>query len=225
MADIRIEDVIRRPLITEKNTILMEHGQYSFEVAPQANKIQIRPRSRQTFNVTVKAVNTLNVKPTQEVAHGQPPWRSHRWTRSRLEEGDRDARPGRADRYLRAGLARSSTEGMEPGDANSQIQADIAGPSLDEREHLRGDHEATPEKSLIEPLKKHAGRNNHGRITTRHRGGGHKRFYRIIDFKRNKYRDSGARSPRSNTTRTARPASPCCTMRMARSATCWRRSG
>jgi large subunit ribosomal protein L2 len=43
-----------------------------------------------------------------------------------------------------------------------------------------------PEKSLIEPLKKHAGRNNRGRITTRHRGGGAKRFYRIIDFKRNK---------------------------------------
>lgn len=43
-----------------------------------------------------------------------------------------------------------------------------------------------PEKSLIEPLKKHAGRNNRGRITTRHRGGGNKRFYRIIDFKRNK---------------------------------------
>ena len=43
-----------------------------------------------------------------------------------------------------------------------------------------------PERSLIEPLKKHAGRNNKGRITTRHRGGGNKRFYRIIDFKRNK---------------------------------------
>ncbi len=43
-----------------------------------------------------------------------------------------------------------------------------------------------PEKSLTEPLKKHAGRNNRGRITTRHQGGGHKRRYRIIDFKRNK---------------------------------------
>ena len=43
-----------------------------------------------------------------------------------------------------------------------------------------------PEKSLIEPLKKHAGRNNRGRITTRHRGGGAKRFYRLVDFKRNK---------------------------------------
>lgn len=43
-----------------------------------------------------------------------------------------------------------------------------------------------PEKSLTKPLKKHAGRNNQGRITTRHRGGGAKRAYRIIDFKRNK---------------------------------------
>jgi large subunit ribosomal protein L2 len=43
-----------------------------------------------------------------------------------------------------------------------------------------------PEKSLTEPLKRKAGRNNVGRITVRHRGGGAKRFYRIIDFKRNK---------------------------------------
>ena len=43
-----------------------------------------------------------------------------------------------------------------------------------------------PEKRLLVPLKKTAGRNNRGRITTRHRGGGAKRFYRIIDFKRNK---------------------------------------
>ncbi len=43
-----------------------------------------------------------------------------------------------------------------------------------------------PEKSLLRPLKKTGGRNNHGRITCRHRGGGHKRKYRLIDFKRNK---------------------------------------
>lgn len=43
-----------------------------------------------------------------------------------------------------------------------------------------------PEKSLTVNLQKHAGRNNHGVITTRHQGGGHKRLYRIIDFKRNK---------------------------------------
>lgn len=43
-----------------------------------------------------------------------------------------------------------------------------------------------PEKSLLAPLKKKAARNNHGSITIRHKGGGHKRRYRIIDFKRNK---------------------------------------
>ena len=43
-----------------------------------------------------------------------------------------------------------------------------------------------PEKSLLVPLKKNAGRNSYGRITVRHQGGGHKRKYRIIDFKRTK---------------------------------------
>ncbi len=45
---------------------------------------------------------------------------------------------------------------------------------------------AGPEKSLVEPVKKTGGRNNKGRITTRHRGGGHKRRYRVVDFKRTK---------------------------------------
>ena len=44
----------------------------------------------------------------------------------------------------------------------------------------------TPEKSLLEPLKKSGGRNNHGRMTARHRGGGAKRMYRVVDFRREK---------------------------------------
>jgi large subunit ribosomal protein L2 len=44
----------------------------------------------------------------------------------------------------------------------------------------------SPEKSLLAPIKKTGGRNNNGRITTRHQGGGHKRRYRIVDFKRTK---------------------------------------
>lgn len=44
-----------------------------------------------------------------------------------------------------------------------------------------------PHKPLLEPLKKSGGRNNTGRVTSRHRGGGHKRMYRKIDFKRNKH--------------------------------------
>ena len=45
---------------------------------------------------------------------------------------------------------------------------------------------STPEKSLLAPLKRKGGRNNQGKLTVRHQGGGHKRQYRLIDFKRNK---------------------------------------
>jgi large subunit ribosomal protein L2 len=44
-----------------------------------------------------------------------------------------------------------------------------------------------PEKSLLEPKKRTGGRNNKGKMTVRHRGGGHKKRYRVIDFKRNKF--------------------------------------
>jgi len=47
-------------------------------------------------------------------------------------------------------------------------------------------HDGGPQKALLAKSSRHGGRNNSGRITTRHRGGGHKRRYRVIDFKRNK---------------------------------------
>ena len=50
----------------------------------------------------------------------------------------------------------------------------------------RGLSKVKPEKSLLETLKKTAGRNSYGRITVRHHGGGNKRKYRVIDFKRDK---------------------------------------
>lgn len=53
-------------------------------------------------------------------------------------------------------------------------------------EDYRGLSKSAPEKKLLKKLKKDKGRNNQGRITTRHKGGGSKRKYRVIDFKRNK---------------------------------------
>ena len=47
-------------------------------------------------------------------------------------------------------------------------------------------HKGKPEASLLEPQKQNSGRNNNGHITIRHRGGGHKHHYRVVDFKRNK---------------------------------------
>lgn len=46
---------------------------------------------------------------------------------------------------------------------------------------------STPERSLVVPLRKKGGRNAHGRVTVRHRGGGHRRFIRLVDFKRDKF--------------------------------------
>ena len=57
---------------------------------------------------------------------------------------------------------------------------DMSGPGFDEIT------KSTPEKRLLAPLRKSGGRNNHGRVTSRFRGGGHKRRYRLVDFKRNK---------------------------------------
>ena len=54
-------DVIRRPVMTERNTDLMAQGRYTFEVAPDANKIQIKEAVEKAFDVKVLAVNTLNV--------------------------------------------------------------------------------------------------------------------------------------------------------------------
>lgn len=65
---------------------------------------------------------------------------------------------------------------------------------------------STPEKSLLAPLKKSGGRNNLGRITTRFRGGGHKRRYRIIDFKRNAQGEATVIAVEYDPNRTARIA-------------------
>ena len=61
-----------------------------------------------------------------------------------------------------------------------------------------------PEKSLLAPLLKKGGRNNRGRITVRHRGGGHKRRYRIIDFDRRKNGQAEVLSIEYDPNRTAR---------------------
>ncbi len=63
------------------------------------------------------------------------------------------------------------------------VTASLRFRAITEREELT---RAEPEKSLLAPVKKSGGRNAHGRVTSRRRGGGHKRRYRIIDFKRDK---------------------------------------
>jgi len=66
---------------------------------------------------------------------------------------------------------------MKPTSAGQRAMVKVVHPEL---------YKGRPEASLLEPQSKTAGRNNLGRITTRHRGGGHKQHYRVVDFRRNK---------------------------------------
>jgi large subunit ribosomal protein L2 len=66
---------------------------------------------------------------------------------------------------------------LRPTSAGRRFQVKVITPGL---------HKGAPEASLVTKLAKSGGRNNIGRITTRHKGGGHKRHYRLVDFKRNK---------------------------------------
>lgn len=54
-------DILRRPIITEKSTLMQEHGRYVFEVDPHANKHQIKGAIEQSFRVDVVSVNTMRV--------------------------------------------------------------------------------------------------------------------------------------------------------------------
>ena len=66
---------------------------------------------------------------------------------------------------------------MKPTSAGQRAMVKVVHPEL---------YKGRPEASLVEPQSKTAGRNNLGRITTRHRGGGHKQHYRVVDFRRDK---------------------------------------
>ena len=54
-------EVLRRPLVTEKNTVLQAQGKYAFEVAGEANKLQVKQAVEKAFKVTVTAVNMMTV--------------------------------------------------------------------------------------------------------------------------------------------------------------------
>ena len=82
------------------------------------------------------------------------------------------------------------------------------------------DKHAKPQKELVEVLKKHSGRNSYGRITVRHQGGGNRKKYRVIDFKRDKM-DVPATVLRLSTIRTAALISPWSSIPTASAATFW----
>jgi large subunit ribosomal protein L23 len=59
---VQLYEVIKRPLVTEKNTALQAHGKYGFEVDSRANKVQIKQAVEKAFKVSVTAVNVMSVR-------------------------------------------------------------------------------------------------------------------------------------------------------------------
>mgnify|MGYP000247599069 CR=1 FL=1 len=82
-------DIILKPVVSEKSYALSDRGQYTFVVAPNANKVQIKQAIEEIFNVTVVKVNTLNVKPKpKRVRYHVGPTRTWKKAMVTLAEGD-----------------------------------------------------------------------------------------------------------------------------------------
>ena len=87
-------DIILKPVVSEKSYALSDRGQYTFVVAPNANKVQIKQAIEEIFNVKVTNVNTLNrAGKRQRTRNGRPARQS--------EARHRDRRRGPDDRHLR----------------------------------------------------------------------------------------------------------------------------
>ena len=178
MPTVRHYDTVLAPVITEKATLLSEQNKVVFKVAMHATKDEIAEAVEQLFKVNVTKVNTLIVKgKTKTLPRPQGPPLGR-------QEGRRDA--GR--------LASRSTSRRGSKRWRSR-------PSIRPRHRRRGLvlvdrsdlHKGKPEKSLIEGLTKSGGRGGDGRIAVRFRGGGAKRLYRKVDFKRRKWGVAGHR--------------------------------
>ena len=167
----RAYDIIRSPVITEKATLGSQHNQVTFRVPLDATKPEIKAAVEAVFSVKVKAVNTLRTEGKTKRFRGYVGKRSdYKKAIVSLAEGQSiDVTTG----VLREWLLRVISRQRRPSANWSRSTVPSCG---------NGD----PVKSLTEGKRSHGGRNNQGRITSRFRGGGHKRRYRLVDFKRTK---------------------------------------
>ena len=168
-------DILIAPVVSEKSYGLLDANKYTFLVRPDANKTEIKIAVEKVFNVKVTSVNTINRQgKTRRTRFGTGKRANTKRAIVSLAEGHRiDIFGGGLTGLERkTDMAIRKYKPTTPGRRGSSV-ADFV-------EITR----TTPEKSLTRPLPKKGGRNNQGRITTRHQGGGHKRAYRIIDFRR-----------------------------------------
>ena len=153
-------------------------GRYVFRCHPSATKIQIRraPRRGVRRPEDHRHRRQHHQRARQEAS---PLARSDAGARSepRLEEGNRDSRRRPEDRRPFRGRIAMPTKKYKPTSPGRRFMSVSS---------FEGVTKSAPQRQLVEHLKKHSGRNASGRITVRHQGGGHKKTYRLIDFKRQK---------------------------------------
>ena len=169
----KLTDVIRRPLITEKTSILREDGRtIVFEVATGANKIEIK-----------RAVEKLLGSKVDERPH------EHRARQDQAAGPVRRARSDWKKAYVKLREGEKMPEFLEGRVIMPirKLQPDVARHAVSDGADVRRDHDARAAQAAGRAAAQSGGRNNHGELTSWWRGGGHKRMYRIIDFKRDKH--------------------------------------
>ena len=214
------EQIIKRPLLTEKGTLLKETGgsgdgearsrdaEVAAAVRGRARRQQDRdpPRGREALE------RRRRRRPHRDRARQGEADGPLRRQPLELEEGHRDHRAGPEHRVLRRSLR--VTMGLRPHNATTPGSRGRVAPDFAE---LSQGNE--PEKSLTEQMSRTGGRNDYGRITSRFRGGGHKRRFRVDRLPPQQGRRAGQGRHASSTIRTAPRASRSCTTPTARSAT------
>ena len=170
MSVLTAADIILRPVISEKSIDESGRGKYTFAVHDKANKIQIKAAVEELYKkekVTVVAVNVLTSK-AKEKRRGTKRGRDRR-PHLGVAQGDRHPGPRPEDRILRGGV----------GMPLRSYKATSPGRRWMTRSTFEEITTDKPHKPLLEPMKRGSGRNNQGRLTVRHRGGGEKTHYRI----------------------------------------------
>ena len=171
MAPLHSRQVLLAPVVSEKSYNQIDENRYTFKVHKDAHRLQVRQAVEELFDVHVLSVNMAKVPRQAEAA------RHAERSQAGVEEGRRPDPRRRDDRDLRRSTSLMALRKYKPTSPGRRFMTVSTFEEITKTE---------PEKSLLEPLKKTGGRNSYGRITTRHQGGGHKRRYRIIDFKRTK---------------------------------------
>ena len=167
-------DIILAPVVSEKSYGAARRQRLHVQGrTPTRRKPEIHDAVESIFDVKVAKVNTLNRKGKRKRnrrtgTFGKP---------ARHQARHRHPRRGRLDRPVRGIGRRMALRKRKPTSPGRRFQ------TVSDFNEITKDQ---PERSLLAPKPNTGGRNNHGRKTARHRGGGHKQQYRIIDFRRNK---------------------------------------